>query len=91
MTGKLGPIPVAQLAPLAQLALGLARDRLGKGNPAVGLVLNGIGKLIDQHGAKTPAELAPVKREITAALAADFAAMGEAFDRAEKAGQFKGG
>lgn len=87
------PIPPALLKPLADQALKLAGDRLGKGNPLVGLVLQGVGGLIDQHtagGKKLPAELAPAKQKISASLASDFAAMDAAFDRAQEAGRYRG-
>jgi len=83
------PIPPAVLKPAADALLKLAADRLGKGNPLVGVALNSVRQLIDDHGAKAPPELAPVKRQISAKLASDFAAMDAAFDRAQKAGQWK--
>lgn len=85
------PIPPALLRPAADALLKMAQDRLGKGNPLVGIALGAVEQLIGQHGAAPPPELAPVKRQISASLAADFEAMDAAFARAQAAGQWRPG
>lgn len=83
------PIPPALLKPLLDQALKLAQNKLAKGNPLVGAILEAGEGLIDAHGAKVPAELAPAKRQISASLAADFEAMKAAGERAHEAGKWR--
>lgn len=84
------PIPASLLKPLLDQALALAADKAGKGNPLVGTILAAGRSLVDEHGSKPPPELAQAKQQISAKLAANFKGMGEAFERARKAGAYKG-
>ena len=81
-------IPLAQLRPFLSAGLTLAQGA-GKGNPLVATALDVARKLIDEQGGIPPPDIVRAKQKISDTLASDFAAMDAAFDRAQRAGQFK--
>lgn len=84
------PIPTSLLKPFLEQGLKIAQDKAGKGNPLVGTVLTAISGLLDGQPGGVPREVAPLKQQISASLAADFAAMDKAAGKAVDAGRFKG-
>lgn len=81
-------IPLDQLRPFLSALMPLA-EGVGKGNPLVGTALSVAKRLIGEHGGTLPPDIVQTKQRISASLASDFAAMDAAFDRAQKAGQYK--